>query len=123
MSDKKYMLDEKNILININETVYKFLLLLYETKNSISEIKSDVLDLDNNFFLEDKDNIYKKLTILFEEEAINDLISELIKFNNIVIQKVDNCCNHIWIEDLIDLTPDKCKTINYCKICQISKKD
>ena len=117
------MVEEKNILIHINETVYNFLLTLKETKSSIAEIKNDINDLNNNFFLEDKDNIYIKLLKLFDEESILDLIQDLNKFNNLVSHKIDNCCNHEWLEDLIDLNPEKSQKISYCKKCEVSMKD
>ena len=116
------MSEEKNILIHINETVYNFLLTLNETKSSIAEIKNDINDLNNNFFLEDKNNIYIKLLKLFNEESIFDLIQELNKFNKLVSEKIDHCCNHEWVEDLIDLNPEMSQKIFYCKKCEVSMK-
>ena len=37
------MVEEKNILIHITETVYNFILTLKETKSSIAEIKNDII--------------------------------------------------------------------------------
>jgi len=117
------MVAEGDILIDINDMVYKFLIGLYETKISISQIKNDIKFLDNNFFLEENDNIYGKLLNLFDEDAIYDLIQDISQFKNIVTNKLDNVCNHEWINDYIDIDPDKSLPICYCKHCEISKKD
>jgi hypothetical protein len=116
------MVEEKNILIHINETIYNFLLTLNETKSSISEIKNDINDLNNNYFLEDKYNIYGKLLNLFDEEVLFDLMNELQNFQNQISLKIDNCCNHDWVEDLIDINHDKSQIVSYCKKCEVSKK-
>ena len=116
------MLNEKNILININTTVYKFLLSLYETKLGISEINLDIKELDNNYFLEEKDNIYGKLMHLFDEDSVKELIQGLTEFNNLVTKKIENMCQHEWIEDEIDIDLDRSQRICYCKLCEVSKK-
>ena len=33
-----------------------------------------------------------------------------------------NSCNHIFIKDLIDITPDYSKEITYCEICEFTPK-
>jgi len=116
------MIGEKIILKNMNNTVNIFLTTLSQTKCNIYDIKNDANNLNNNYFLEDKDNIFNKLVNLFDEEALNDLIKDLHKFNTLIIEKIYNCCNHEWIEDLIDLNPDQSQTITYCRLCEISKK-
>ena len=116
------MVNEKNILVNINTTVNKFLLSLYETKLSISEINLNIRNLDNNYFLEEKDNIYGKLMHLFDEEAVKELIQGLTEFNNLVTKKIENACHHEWVEDEIDIDLDRSQRICYCKFCEISKR-
>ena len=116
------MVNEKNILVNINTTVYKFILSLYETKLNISEIKLDIRELNNNYFLEEKDNIYGKLMHLFDEDSVKELIQGLTEFNNLVTKKIENVCQHEWIEDEIDIDLDRSQRICYCKWCEISKK-
>ena len=31
-------------------------------------------------------------------------------------------CEHYWVHDDIDITPDRSKHIIYCEICELSKK-
>jgi len=114
------MIEEIFILKNMSETVNTYLSTLSHTKCSILQIKKDVKELDNNFFL-DKNNIYDNFVNLFHENAIDELIQNLNNFNGMISKTIDNCCNHEWIEDLIDLTPEKSKTIIYCRLCEVSK--
>ena len=116
------MIDEKIILKNMSNTVNIFLTTLTQTKCYMYDIKNDANNLNNNYFLEDIDNIFNKLVNLFDEEVLNDLIKDLHKFNTLIIDKIDNCCNHEWIEDLIDINPDQSQIITYCRLCEISKK-
>ena len=33
------------------------------------------------------------------------------------------CCIHDWIEDWIDIDPDRSQRIVYCRICEITQKN
>jgi len=117
------MESEKYILTDINEMVYKFLLNLYITKTHILEIKKDILNMENNFFLEEKDNIYGQLLTIFDDDAMNDLIHTITLFKQTVVEKIENICQHEWVEDEIDVSLDRSQKICYCKLCEISKKN
>lgn len=56
------------------------------------------------------------------------MISSLPKAKENLIQLKKNCeshifklCKHEFIDDLIDITPDKSLNITYCKICGYTK--
>lgn len=51
----------------------------------------------------------------------NDHLIKLILLNKIINYKIIDICNHEWIIDLIDIDPDKSKTIEYCKNCGLTK--
>ena len=51
----------------------------------------------------------------------NEYIKQIILLNEKVKQKIASLCKHEWIVDSIDIDPDRSKTIEYCKICQITK--
>ena len=40
----------------------------------------------------------------------------LKKINNLIIKK----CKHEWIDDLIDIDPDRSKSIRYCSKCYLT---
>jgi hypothetical protein len=60
-------------------------------------------------------------------EIIDDLVNYKKKLENIclTIKIINNLllinCHHNFIEDTIDITPDKSKSIIYCSICECSK--
>ena len=35
--------------------------------------------------------------------------------------KIQNLCNHEFVEDAIDITPERSQNITYCKICEYTK--
>jgi hypothetical protein len=53
------------------------------------------------------------------EDELRELEIQLGKM--IELHNYQLCCNHVFIEDLIDLTPDKSKTIEYCVHCLFQK--
>ena len=73
-----------------------------------------------------KDQIQKYIKNKKPEWEINILEDELremeIRYNNLIeLHKMQACCDHVFIEDLIDLTPDKSMTIEYCVHCLFQK--
>jgi len=45
-----------------------------------------------------------------------------------IIEKINNCnsnlynlCDHEFVEDMIDITPERSENITYCKICEYTK--
>jgi hypothetical protein len=70
-------------------------------------------------------NFNNKPSVSFEIN--DDLINYKKKLENIclTIKIINNLlfinCDHNFIEDIIDITPDKSKSIIYCSICECSK--
>ncbi len=65
-----------------------------------------------------------------EESAIDDKLMLLenaradleCKINKLLeLQQYQTLCDHEFVTDLIDITPDKSETIVYCKHCMYSK--
>ena len=52
------------------------------------------------------------------QAAYNDLNS--LKY--FVKDLIDKKCEHEWIDDLIDIGPDKSQHICYCVKCEVTKK-
>jgi hypothetical protein len=48
-------------------------------------------------------------------------IKQLMLSNEKIRTKLISICKHEWITDSIDIDPDRSQTIEYCKICQVSK--
>ena len=48
-----------------------------------------------------------------------EIEQEIINCDN----QIYKCCEHEFVEDYIDVTPDISKKIIYCTICELSKRD
>ena len=76
--------------------------------NNLNEIKKDLIINDISNFTEMKKTYNKhKEFMLYQKEIINE---------NIKIR-----CQHNFVEDTIDIDPDRCKVINYCEYCGTTK--
>jgi len=38
-------------------------------------------------------------------------------------KEMQNCCNHNFVDDEIDITPDRSQKIKYCSICEYTCKN
>ena len=116
------MITENDILLNIYKTTNNFLIQIYETRINVSRIKYDISNLDNTFFMQDKNNIYPNLLDAFDEASLEILTQKLLTNKNIVEDKLNNICAHEWISDYIDIAPEISQQICYCRLCEITKK-
>ena len=97
----------------------------YIIKNleDITENYDCILDKTSDLNLEEE--LYKQLNEIFnlnnnKNYFINKLqyIKEL---KTICSERINQLCTHNFIEDIIDITPDKSKKIVYCEICEYTK--
>jgi len=116
------MVNEKDILISIINTITNLLISINESKNNVNNITINIESLDNNYFIEDKTNLYKTMLDIFYGRDINHLQIVLKSYKELLTNKLNTTCNHEWITDLIDIDPDKSQIFRYCKLCEISKK-
>lgn len=116
------MSTEKEILQNIDKLIDDLLNNIYNTKSNITYVKRAINVLDNNYFIEDKDDVYSQLVNIFDSVAVSDLTRIMTDYKNIVEHKLNNICNHEWVDDNIDIGPESSQAITYCKLCQVSKK-
>lgn len=79
-----------------------------DCRNDSENIKNDIIIDDISNFLQMK-KMYDKLKNKIQEDK------ETIQ-NNIFLR-----CKHEFVEDTIDIDPDRCKVINYCQYCGITK--
>lgn len=118
---------EKDILNNIIKVI-KF---YYEKSdnninNSINEIRDNIFvsinKLNNTYFIENEYIVKKYIEIINNFNKNSDEKSnEIIEFIYFLQSKLDNICDHEWVLDSIDITPDISENICYCDICKITK--
>ena len=113
--------------------IYNFLLY----KKNMNAILSCTESIIKSF-----DNILDMMNTVFRENnhPNNNIIHEIVKLKEIkniyIIKKTEiekeiykcddniyKLCDHDFIEDYIDLTPDTSQKIIYCSVCELSKRD
>ena len=113
--------------------IYDFLLY----KKSMTNILVCTESIINSFdtILDMMNNI-----LYIDNQPNNNIIYEIVRLkelkNTYIIQKTEieqeiihcdnqiyKCCEHEFVEDYIDVTPDISKKIIYCTICELSKRD
>jgi len=50
-----------------------------------------------------------------------DRLNHITHLRKICHKKVLELCNHEFVDDIIDISPDKSKCISYCKVCEYTK--
>ena len=113
--------------------IYNF--LLYKKKLNSNLVYNESIINSFDELLDKLDHILKTDT-----SNIDKIINEILQINEIKLtyickkdtieQQIINCdnqiykcCEHEFVEDYIDVTPDISKKIIYCTICELSKRD
>ena len=55
-------------------------------------------------------------------EEIEDKICEIELTIQYLNELIFNNCKHTFVEDVIDITPDRSQNITYCTICEYTKE-
>ena len=99
--------------------------------------------MDINYFLSSKKKLQKILSYLNEikltyceiDDGINDeyITEQIIEYEKKIIeldltiehlnQFICHNCEHTFVEDVIDITPDRSQNITYCTICEYTKEE
>jgi alanyl-tRNA synthetase len=76
------------------------------TINNLEELKLNEKTRDKIYHINEKIIYYKELIIFYKKEIKN--ICNVLKSK----------CNHILVNDSIDISPDESLTIIYCELCE-----
>jgi hypothetical protein len=109
MSLEYYLICKKeheNIIYNIQEIINSYKLILDVTKN-----EKNIINSDKNLI----EKIFKNQ--IFFNEKLKELNHSKFALENNIINK----CEHEYIDDYIDITPEMSKKITYCRICEYTK--
>ena len=100
----KEIIEKENSILNDYENV-----VLNLTTNNINKNKVEI-----DFY-----NLIQKYiseTNKINKNKLDYNKNMLKKINNLIIKK----CEHTWINDLIDIDPDRSKSIKYCSKCYLT---
>ena len=97
----------KQIEYNLKEIIelYKEFIELTESQENV--VKFDK-EFDIQFLINTKEEYYQK-------------IKQIGFFKDFIKQKIISCCAHNFIQDVIDISPEKSQQIEYCSICEFTK--
>ena len=99
-----------------NEQLIKELVQTIESYNDIMSCINE--NCDYNYVTVDLINFYNNLCVECEHQV--KTIKEIQKMNN---DRVYEKCEHNFITDIIDINPEKDKTICYCTVCELTKRE
>jgi hypothetical protein len=98
---------------------------LKEIKNNYDKMKEETIfnlidtSITTNLVYYQYNKTITEINELLNQHS--EYFNQLLVLNEKLNQKIVSLCKHEWIEDSIDIDPDRSKTIEYCKICGISK--
>jgi len=114
-----------NYLLNMKSDNDYVCAYLKEIKNSYDKMKEETLfNLIDTSITTNLDYYQYNKTITEINELLNqhsEHFNQLLLLNEKLNQKIVSLCKHEWIIDTIDIDPDRSKTIEYCKICGVTK--
>lgn len=105
-----------------------FLFLLKKHKkivshlSEINNIYENLLELTNNY---DENKVYNKEYNAFFKKCNSHYQSEILdaKYQcEFIKHNLQCCCSHMFVKDLIDIDLDRSKEIEYCSVCEYTKK-
>jgi hypothetical protein len=97
---------------------------LKSCSSRLNEIKNRIKTIDNNYFeVTCNSELFSNYIEIFNDnDEYNILLKDLEELKLYLEDKIQNMCNHEWVEDLIDIDPDRSLNICYCCKCEITKK-
>ena len=103
------------VLKEMRQLIDSYTDYLNHTQEKLKEIKEKI----NEYNYPDKNELYKKLFILFNAMPRNPInhITSLIQ------ETIYDTCNHEWIHDDIDLSPEISQHIIYCEHCLMNYQE
>ena len=94
-------------------------------KQKALKIKESMKHLNTDYFKKiqrHRHELFQQyLEFIDDEHSWDNIQNNLTEIKSFVKEQLKNRCNHIWVTDLIDIDPDRSKTICYCSLCEIEK--
>jgi hypothetical protein len=106
MSLEYYLFTKKRIDNNIKyleEMINEYHLIFTEANNCDISITEKLLDEIK--FVENNDDFIHKLKCMRQ-------------LKDSIVKKINELCEHNYVEDIIDISPEYSKKITYCEICE-----
>jgi hypothetical protein len=116
--------NETDIIIKAYVNLCAYTDQIKKHHNTIIEINESIKILNNNYFeticnyslFEDYLNTGK------DTNSYDELINNLNDLQLYIKNKILDTCQHVWVDDYIDIDPETSQPICYCNLCGITKK-
>lgn len=119
MSELNHEVEIVRKMKNATETYAFFIENMKKKKDEIDEM---VKKLDNNFFIECP-YILEEFNKRFHERELNNHFLQMKNLSGEIDEQLNDMCKlHNYIDDTIDIGPERTGKITYCSNCNISKK-
>ena len=118
------MVSEMDILLEIYSDVVNNIQIIKSSQSRILNIKKNINSLNNNYFdIKCNDIFFNEYLNKYNNTNIcEEMIINFERLKYYLDDLIKNCCDHEWIHDSIDITPDLSQNICYCSKCEITKK-
>lgn len=95
-----------NIIRNLEEIINENNLFFNETAKLEMEVAENILD---------------ELNLIENREYFKNKLKYFIRLKDICERKIYKLCEHNYIDDYIDINPERSQKITYCTICEHAK--
>lgn len=115
---------ELDVLLSVYYDTINNITHLQHVRSRLDNIKHKISSMDNNYFdVKCNSDLFTNYIEIFDDnDEYTKLIDDLESLKSYLEEKIQSICVHDWVEDLIDIDPDRSQYICYCSKCEITKK-
>lgn len=110
-----------NILFKMKKLNEKYISFFQNMNNVISQTDNEIYEELNRLY--SKYHIFEDNHLFLNKKLLANKQACLEYMNNIINSKIILSCKHEFVEDYIDISPDRSQRIIYCEICGNSLYD
>jgi len=104
-----------NILFKMKKLNEKYIYFFQNMNNVISKTDNNIYEELNKLY--SKYHIFEENNLFLNKKLLAIKQASLEFMNKIIDSKIINSCKHEFVEDYIDIFPDRSQRIIYCEIC------
>lgn len=105
-------------IMSVNENFAIYLNEIMNYKSSFNHVINEYKTLFN-----DKNEIIEEYERIYDENSFKDLLQIITVFNDKLANELYQNCSHDFVNDMVDIDPDRSAEILYCSKCELHKKE
>jgi hypothetical protein len=91
---------------------------IQENIDQIIENFNEINELSNEFILPLDKSLHNIFDTKIHQSIFIEKRKQITEYKELCKQYIQNLCSHEFVEDEIDISPDKSRSIVYCKLCE-----